>query len=64
MRQDLQLKCLLGFAKKKVFVKIAIKVLVRIYNSSVYDSIATVGEIQVWWRADFQSGSRVLKKLL
>ena len=35
MRQDLQLKCLLGFAKK-VFVKIAIKVLVRIYNSIVY----------------------------
>ena len=28
-----------------------------------YDSIATVGEIQVWWRADFQSGSRVLKKV-
>ena len=35
MHQDLQLKCLLGFAKK-VFVKIAIKVLVRIYNSIVY----------------------------
>ena len=30
---------------------------------SIYDSIATVGEIQVWWRADFQSGSRVLKKV-
>ena len=28
-----------------------------------YDSIATVGEIRVWWRADFQSGSRVLKKV-
>ena len=28
-----------------------------------YDSIATVGEILVWWRADFQSGSRVLKKV-
>ena len=27
-----------------------------------YESIATVGEIRVWWRADFQSGSRVLKK--
>ena len=25
----------------------------------VYDSIATVGEIRVWWRANFQSGSRV-----
>ena len=27
-----------------------------------YDSIATVGEIRVYRRADFQSGSRVLKK--
>ena len=32
----------------------------RVYN--IYESIATVGEIQVWWRADFQSGSRVLKR--
>ena len=29
----------------------------------MYDSIATVGEIRVYWRADFQSGSRVLKKV-
>ena len=28
-----------------------------------YDSIATVGEIRVYQRADFQSGSRVLKKV-
>ena len=28
-----------------------------------YDSIATVGEIRVYWRANFQSGSRVLKKV-
>ena len=28
-----------------------------------YESIATVGEIRVWWRANFQSGSRVLKKV-
>ena len=28
----------------------------------IYESIATVGESRVWWRADFQSGSRVLKK--
>ena len=28
-----------------------------------YESIATVGEIRVYWRADFQSGSRVLKKV-
>ena len=30
---------------------------------TVYESIATVGEIRVYWRADFQSGSRVLKKV-
>ena len=30
---------------------------------SIYESIATVGESRVWWRADFQSGSRVLKKV-
>ena len=28
-----------------------------------YESFATVGEIRVWWRADFQSGSKVLKKV-
>ena len=28
-----------------------------------YESFATVGEIRAWWRADFQSGSRVLKKV-
>ena len=30
---------------------------------SRYESFATVGEIRVWWRADFQSDSRVLKKV-
>ena len=29
----------------------------------LYESFATVGESRVWWRADFQSGSRVLKKV-
>ena len=33
------------------------------YEVPVYESIATVGESRVWWRADFQSGSRVLKKV-
>ena len=28
-----------------------------------YESLSDVGESWVWWRADFQSGSRVLKKL-
>ena len=42
------------------------KISVSIQNSMkiyMYDSIATVGEIRVYWRADFQSGSRVLKKV-
>ena len=32
-------------------------------KKNTYDSIATVGETGVWLRADFQSGSRVLKKV-
>ena len=37
---------------------------VRIYfPKKLYESIATVRESRVWWRADFQSGSRVLKKV-
>ena len=32
-------------------------------NIYIYESFATVGEIRVYWRADFQSGSRVLKKV-
>ena len=28
-----------------------------------YDSLSDVGEIRVYQRADFQSGSRVLKKV-
>ena len=35
----------------------------EINNQILYESIATVGEIRVWWRADFQSGSRLLKKV-
>ena len=31
-------------------------------HQNIYESIAAVGEIPVWYRADFQSGSRVLKK--
>ena len=30
------------------------------FTATIYESIATVGESRVWWRADFQSGSRVL----
>ena len=30
---------------------------------TICESFATVGEIRVYWRADFQSGSRVLKKV-
>ena len=34
-----------------------------IVQPCVYESIAGVGETGVWLRADFQSGSRVLKKV-
>ena len=51
--------------KFPVDIQICIK---PILNSTVlqkygYESFATVGEIRVYWRADFQSGSRVLKKV-
>ena len=29
----------------------------------IYESFSDLGEIRVWLRADFQSGSRVLKKV-
>ena len=32
-------------------------------ESFTYDSLSDVGEIRVYQRADFQSGSRVLKKV-
>ena len=32
-------------------------------HPSIYDSLSDVGEIRVYQRADFQSGSRVLKKV-
>ena len=33
------------------------------HQTRLYDSIAGVGKTGVWLRADFQSGSRVLKKV-
>ena len=35
----------------------------RRFIENRYESFSDVGEIRVWWRADFQSGSRVLKKV-
>ena len=32
-------------------------------NRFIYESFSDVGEIRVWWRANFQSGYRVLKKV-
>ena len=32
-------------------------------SAGIYDSFSDVGEIRVYRRADFQSGSRVLKKV-
>ena len=36
---------------------------IYILEKNAYESFATVGEIRVYRRADFQSGSRVLKKV-
>ena len=36
---------------------------IMMLKTGMYESFATVEEIRVWWRADFQSGSRVLKKV-
>ena len=33
------------------------------YIYIIYESFSDLGEIRVWLRADFQSGSRVLKKV-
>ena len=46
-----------------LFLKTNHKILFLKLCKKEYESIATVGEIRVWWRADFQSGSRVLKKV-
>ena len=58
--------CRLGLAIR-VFFPMLISTLdlfeVEYANNHIYESFATVGEIRVYWRADFQSGSRVLKKV-
>ena len=48
-----------GFVRNKLLVTVSLDHPVQ----SVYDSFSDVGESQTWWRADFQSGSRVLKKV-
>ena len=56
-----------GMLKRQILPKLGQYLPINIYIGypirMIYDSIATVGEIRVWWRADFQSGSRVLKKV-
>ena len=37
--------------------------IIRDPSTPIYDSLSDVGEIRVYQRADFQSGSRVLKKV-
>ena len=36
---------------------------IYLYDEYIYDSMSDLGEIRVYQRADFQSGSRVLKKV-
>ena len=42
---------------------LAVRLYKKKHGQFVYESFATVGEIRVYRRADFQSGSRVLKKV-
>ena len=53
----------LGREKRDINETCHITTAPEIESRALYDSIATVGEIRVYWRADFQSGSRVLKKV-
>jgi len=46
--------------KQKTHILVYIR---ELYDYYVYDSLSDVGEIRVYQRADFQSGSRVLKKV-
>ena len=58
-------RCAFGFARY-IFLELSTIYVTMSYiflECVCYESIATVGEIRVWWRADFQSGSRVLKKV-
>ena len=38
------------------------EVLATVQNRCIYETVADVPESWLWWRADFQSGSRVLKR--
>ena len=51
--------CVYGRRRWEIFGQIYFSFL----NTSTYESFADVGEIRVYQRADFQSGSRVLKKV-
>ena len=54
----------LGKSQEAKAIKVHLQLHVRFDPLNlVYESIATVGEIRVYWRDDFQSGSRVLKKV-
>ena len=56
------MQCLMSCGcKRQSIYNEAISWVALILVLDIYESIATVGEIRVWWRADFQSGSRVLK---
>ena len=50
-----------GYQKSESIHRIFIWV-VMINNESTYETVEDVPESSVWWRADFQNGSRVLKK--
>ena len=51
-----------GFYKNSISAKIC-SLLSSVSHKLIYDSMSDLGEIRVYQRADFQSGSRVLKKV-
>ena len=59
----LDMKLTLLFAKREYLLEtwnMTLKIFVELI---AYDSMSDLGEIRVYQRADFQSGSRVLKKV-
>ena len=58
-----RIKILADFAKYIEIYKLGAPESTRRIAPTIYDSLSDVGEIRVYQRADFQSGSRVLKKV-
>ena len=63
MDQEILMILLRGQNNNRRYILKAIIVLFPQYKKYWYESFSDVGESWVWWRADFQSGSRAPKKV-